>query len=510
MARDWLPYEPVAYEGPVELAADVCVIGTGAGGAVFASEAAEAGLRVVMLEKGGLYTRRDFTQDEETMMPRLFEQGGARTTSDGGIVLLHGSCVGGGTTVNWAICFDPPARVLDKWAEAHGVEDIRLPALAPSLARVRHVLNVQKMLPEEVNENSRLFLRGAEALGLTADRFEHSRTACLGSGFCTLGCAYDRKQSMLVTYVPRAIRRGARLLARAEATGFERTGGEIRAVTGHVTDPATGRRHALRVRASHVAVAAGALGTPRLLAQAGVSSPLLGGNLSLHPTSAVVAVFDHEVRGFEGIHYGAYADDPAGGYVLESVFAYPALAASTMLRAGEAAQRVMHAYTRMAAAIVLVHDEGRGQVHVGGEGPARVDYALHPHDRQHFRRGLRQLVELYLAAGAREVHVPAAAVPPIARGASRAQLDAALERLEVAPNRLALFSAHQMGTAPMAADPARGVTDSFGRVHGLRNVWVADGSLLPTSLGVNPQITIATLADRAAHRLIAEPDSQRR
>ncbi|MEB3224107.1 MAG: GMC family oxidoreductase [Candidatus Sericytochromatia bacterium] len=501
---DWLPYEPVAYEGPVDVEADACVIGTGAGGAVFASELAEAGLRVVLLEKGGLYTRRDFTQDEETMMPRLFEQGGGRTTSDGGIVLLHGSCVGGGTTINWAICFDPPAAVLDRWADAHGVEDIRQAALAPSLAKVRHVLNVQRMLPEELNENSRLFLKGATALGLKADRFEHSRTACLGSGFCTLGCAYDRKQSMLVTYVPRAIRRGARLLASAEATGFERVGDEVRAVTGHVTDPATGRRHPLRVRARHVAVAAGALGTPPLLRLAGVTSPRLGENLALHPTSAVVAVFDHEVRGFEGIHYGAYADDSQGGYVLESVFAYPALAASTMLRAGEAAQRVMKDYTRLTAGIVLVHDEGRGRVHVDGEDPARVDYALHPNDQQHFRRGLRELVALYLAAGAREVHVPAAAVPPIPRGASPGQVEAALAGLSLAPNRLALFSAHQMGTAAMSADPARGVTDSFGRVHGTRNLWVADGSLCPTSLGVNPQITIAALADRAARHLLAE------
>jgi choline dehydrogenase-like flavoprotein len=271
-----------------------------------------------------------------------------------------------------------------------------------------------------------------------------------------------------------------------------------------VTDPTTGERHALRVQARHVAVAAGALGTPPLLQRAGVASPRLGENLALHPTSAVIAVFDHEVRGFEGIHYGAYADDPEGGYVLESVFAYPALAASTMLRAGAAAQRVMQAYTRMAAAIVLVHDEGRGRVHLGGNGPARVDYALHPADQRHLRRGLRQLVELYLAAGAREVHVPAAAVPPIVRGANRAELDAAFARLELAPNRLALFSAHQMGTAAMAADPARGVTDSFGQVHGTRNLWVADGSLLPTSLGVNPQITIAALADRAAHRLLAQ------
>ena len=270
MAEDWLPYEPVAYDRDLELSADAVVIGTGAGGAVFASELAEGGRSVVMLEKGGLFTKKYFNQHERDRVPRLFEEGGARTTSDGGIVILHGSTVGGSTTVNWAICFDPPAGVLDEWSERWKLPDMRLADLRPSLDKVRFVLNVKPLEERELTRNARLFMAGARATGMRAERFEHSRTACVGSGFCILGCAYDRKQSMLVTYVPRAIHHGARLLANAEVTGFERAGDRIAAVVGVLTDPTTGRKFRVRVKAGLVAVAGRAISTPARQARNGL------------------------------------------------------------------------------------------------------------------------------------------------------------------------------------------------------------------------------------------------
>ena len=505
MGAEWLPYGPVAYDRDLELAADACVVGTGAGGAVFASELAEAGKRVVMLEKGGLYTRKDFSQDEATMMPKLFDAAGARTTADGGIVVLHGACVGGGTTVNWAICFDPPEAVLEGWATAHGIPGIRLADLRPSLDKVRFVLNVQKMQPGEVSENGRLFLAGARKLGLTADRFEHSRTACLGSGFCILGCAYDRKQSMLVTYVPRAMRFGATLVSSAEVMGFEREGDRVTAAVGHLTDPASGRTFRLRVRAPLFAVAGGAISTPVLLAKSGLvpASGLNGYNLRLHPTTAVVGLFDHEVRGFEGIHFGAYVSDlEHQGIIIESVFAYPGLMASAMLSGGPLAQRYMQRYAHMAAGIVLLHDDGAGRVSVGPGGQPRVDYVVSARDREKFRTGIKTLARIYFAAGAREVVVPHVSGPVLTR---EADVDRLIDALDLGPNRLATFSAHQMGTTPMGADPQTSVTDPDGRLWGLRNVLVVDGSVMPTSLGRNPQITIAALADRAARRVLADP-----
>jgi choline dehydrogenase-like flavoprotein len=498
---DWMPTVDAAYDRDLELVADVCVIGTGAGGAVLASELAEAGLSVVMLEKGGYHTRKAFNQQERDMMPLLFEEGGARTTKDGGISVLHGTSVGGSTTVNWAICFDPPEAVLEDWATRHGIDRIRLQDLQPSLRKVRRILNVQPIPPEAVNENGRLLLEGARKLGMTGGIFEHNRTQCLSSGFCILGCAYDRKQSMLVTYVPRAIHFGARLLPNAEATEFEREGDRITAVRGVLTHPETGAQYQVSVRAKVFSVSGGAVSTPVLLKQNGLGNAHVGRNLTVHPTTAAVGLFDHDVKAYQGIHFTTYVSDlEPEGILIESIFAYPGLMGSNLFRWGSRAIETMAQYDKMAAAIVLLHDDGRGQVDVDKWGLPEIDYWVNSKDQEKFRKGLDALARIYLAAGAREVLVPHSDGFVI-----RSEADLAhLARMPIVPNRMAVFSAHQMGTAAMGADPDHAATDSWGRLHGMENLFVCDGSLFPSSLGVNPQITIAALGDRTARYLLSE------
>ncbi len=498
---DWMPTVDSAYNRDLDLEADVCVIGSGAGGAVLASELAEAGLSVVILEKGGYHTRKAFNQQERDMMPLLFEEGGARTTQDGAITVLHGSTVGGSTTVNWAICFDPPESVLEDWASNHGIDRIRLADLRQSLSKVRRILNVQPIPPAAVPKNGRLLLEGAAKLGMKAGIFEHNRTQCLNSGFCMLGCAYDRKQSMLVTYVPRALHFGAKLLPHAEATEFDREGDRIAAVRGILSNPATGTKHHFRVRAKVFSVSGGAVSTPVLLQRNGLGNTHVGRNLTLHPTTAAVGVFDHAVNSYQGIHFTTYVSDlETEGILIESIFAYPGMMGSNLFRWGPAAIEAMGLYDRMAAAIVLLHDDGRGEVRADSRGLPEIDYWVNPRDQEKFRKGLRALARIYLAAGAREVIVPHSEGLVIRGEADLPKID----RLRIEPNRMAVFSAHQMGTAAMGADPGKSATDSWGRLHGLENLFVCDGSLFPTSLGVNPQITIAALGDRLACYLRAE------
>jgi len=488
------------YAADLTLTTAVCVIGTGVGGAVLASELAEAGLRVVMLEKGGHYTRRDFNQREADMMPLLYADGGARTTRDGGIVLLHGESVGGGTTVNWGICFDPPADVLKVWGDRHGVDGIGFDVLKPYLGKVRHILNVQRIRAEEVNRNNRLLLSGARALGWHADTFEHNRTGCLQSGFCMLGCAYDRKQGMGITYVPRALHFGARLLPRAEVTGFVNEGNRVVGAAGVLTNSKNGRQFRLRVQAQAFVVAAGAIGTPALLRGAGIwdTGNQLGQNLCIHPTTALLALFDEAVRGHEGIHYSAYCGEfHDQGIVLEGMFAYPGLLGSALFRSGAEAQRILTRYNDAAIAIVLLHDDGRGSVMPGSDGRPVIDYVVSAGDQAKLRQGMKSLARLYFAAGASEVLIPHLE-PVMLRSVQ--ELDR-IDTLSLRPNDLALFSAHQMGTAAMGADVDGSATDSDGRLHGWQNLYVCDGSLFPSSIGVNPQITIATLATRMGDRL---------
>ncbi|HEY9724622.1 MAG TPA: GMC family oxidoreductase [Oscillatoriaceae cyanobacterium] len=498
---EWNPAVDDHYDRDLELDADAIVIGTGAGGAVFASELAEAGKSVIMLEKGAYNTRKDFNQTEKDMMPLLFEDAGARTTKDGNITILHGKTVGGSTTVNWAICFDPPAKVLDEWADTYGVESIRYADLKPHIDKVRFVLNVQKLEPHEVNENGRLLFEGARKIGMQADRFEHSRTKCLGSGFCILGCAYDRKQSMLVTYVPRALHFGAKLYPNAEVLEFERTGDRINAVKGVLTNRHTGAKHRFRATGKLVSVSGGAISTPQTLLRAGIAneSGRLGKNLTLHPTTAIVAVFDHEVKGYQGINYTTYVKDlEPEGIIIESVFAYPGLMGANLYAWGPHAMDVMARYNHLAAAIVLLHDDGRGEVSVDKYGLPVIDYRVSPKDQAKFRRGLKAVARIYFAMGAKKVIVPHSAGVELA---SEAELDK-IDRMALDVDKLATFSAHQMGTAMMGSDPARSVTDSWGKVHGYENLYVVDGSLFPTSIGVNPQISIASLATRCARHVV--------
>lgn len=503
---DWMPAVGADYDRDLELDADAIVIGTGAGGAVLASELAEGGRSVIMLEKGGYNTRKQFNQRERDMFPLLFEEGGARTTKDGGIVVLHGRTVGGSTTVNWAICFDPPARVLDEWADKYGVESIRLADLRPSLDKVRFVLNVQKMLPEEVTRNGQLLLEGAAKLGMKGDRFEHNRTQCVRSGYCILGCAYDRKQTMLVTYVPRALHFGAKLYPNAEVTHFEREGDRITAVTGVLTNPKTNTRHRFRARAKLFSVSGGAISTPQLLLKNNLANGhgRVGENLTVHPTTAAVAVFDEPVRAWDGIHYGSYVSDlEAEGIIIESVFAYPGLMGSALFRWGKEAGDDMAQYDHMAGAIVLLHDDGRGKVSVDGYGQPVIDYWVSARDQAKFKQGLATLARIFFAAGARQVVIPHADGVTLNHPDQIQRID----RLAIEPNRMAVFTAHQMGTAAMGADPSIAVTDSYGRCHDYSNLFVCDGSLFPTSIGVNPQLTIAALADRTARHILA--NSQR-
>lgn len=503
MTREWMPLVDANYDRDLTLSADVCVIGTGAGGAVLASELAEAGRKVVMLEKGGYHTRKDFDQTERTMMPMLFEEGGARTTTDGGIQILHGRCVGGSTTINWAICFDPPPEVTARWEAEHGIPGLRPADLAPSLAKVRRILNVQRLRDDEINPNSQLLLDGAQQLGLAADRFEHNRTACLQSGFCILGCAYDRKQSMLVTYVPRAIHFGARLVPDAEATTLEVRGDRITAVEGTLTNRKTGGRHRFRIEAELVAVAGGAISTPVLLKKNRIrdDSGMLGRNLRLHPTAAAVGAFPDAVNGSQGIQYGTYVSAlERDGVIIEAVFAYPGLMGANLFRWGAPAMALMQRYDDLAAAIVLLHDHASGRVDVDGKGCPAISYELAAGDAGRFREGLKMVARIYLAKGAERVYMPHIAGLSIAREADLDRID----RMAIAPDQFALFSAHQMGTAAMGADPRRSVTDPWGRLHAYRNLYICDGSLFPTAVGVNPQLTIATLADRTARHLAAK------
>jgi choline dehydrogenase-like flavoprotein len=491
------------------LQADVCVIGAGAGGAVAAAELAEGGLNVVVLEQGHSHDPDRFTARPPQMLARLYRDGGQTlTVGTPPIMLPLGSGLGGTTLVNSGTCFRTPPRVLAHWRDEFGL-DVDEQSLRPCFERVERALSVSEVTPELAGANAAVARRGAERLGWSHGYLQRNARGCVGSGVCAFGCPTSAKQHTGITYIPRAERAGARIVtgATVERVLVERG----RAAGGPVSGPsmnAHGGRRAHRRRASGVRarlpsgvglevhtpiviVAAGTIHTPLLLGRSGLGgeSGQLGRNLSLHPATAAFALMDEVVDMAKGVPQSFYVDEFAReGIVFEGVAGPPAYAAMSLPLTGERHARAMSNYRHLAQFGLMVSDSSRGSVH-SLAGQTVIRYDVDDADLQRFRDGLQRMRELLEAAGAREVYLP---LPEGVRP-ERARL-----------RDLKLMAFHPLGTARADARAARGVIDGDLQVHGTEGVYVADGSAVPSSLGVNPQMTIMALATRLAFNLLGE------
>mgnify|MGYP002624141221 CR=1 FL=1 len=492
----------------LELVAEVCVIGSGAGGSVVAKELAEAGRDVVLLEQGGHHTKADFVQREEEMMPMLFEDMGQRATDDQSVLILQGHGVGGSTVHNLCYCLRTPAPILDKWAREDGVRSMGYDAMLPSFERVERMLEVKQIEEHEVNVLNDRIRRGCEALGYHGFVTRHNRTNCLKSGFCMLGCPFDAKKSMLVTYVPAALAAGARLYPNCVARGFEAKGERIAAVTGDVVDARRRPRGRFRVEADVFVLAACAINTPQLLLSNGLanSSGQVGRNLHLHPSVLVAGFYDDEIHGYRGIPQSYYVDefidlekDPNSGFVLMPVFGFPVATAAQLPGFGREHWQIMRDYHRMVGLLVLLHDESAGRVGAGSGSRPSITYDLAPREQALLAAGVQRCVEVLFAGGARKVLVPYASPLWLRPGDD---LRPIAER-GVRKYDLPIASTHPQSTCRMGEDPGRHVVDSWGRAHDVPNLFIADMSLFPSSVGVPPQITTAALGDRVG-RFVAE------
>ncbi len=477
---------------------DACVIGSGAGGAVAAKELAEGGMRVAILEEGDWHDTDEFTARPREMLRLLYRDAGqVATLGEPPIVLPLGRAVGGTTLVNSGTCFRTPPRVLARWRAELGLEALEEEALEPFFRRVERILNVAQVPSELAGENAHVVRRGAERLGWSGDFLYRNVRGCVGSGVCAFGCPSGAKQHVGITYVPRAWAAGATTYTGARAERIEIEHGRARAVTARTRGGGT-----LHVACDTVIVACGAIHTPLLLRRQGIrdASGQLGRNLAIHPATGVRAFMDEEVDMWRGVPQSYYVDEFAGeGLMFEGAAGPPDYMAMSMPGTGALHRARMDRARQLSTFGVMVADTSRGAVGTLAGAP-RIRYDLDAHDTARFRRGLELLTELYWAAGAREVIVPVRGVPPLRDGDS-----GPLRRARVRARDLELMAFHPLGTAAMGADPARSVVDPNGCVHGVRGLYVADAAAVPGALGVNPQITIMTLATRLAFHLLGAP-----
>ncbi|HEY0779148.1 MAG TPA: GMC family oxidoreductase N-terminal domain-containing protein [Gemmatirosa sp.] len=507
-------------QGELRRTADVVVIGSGAGGAVVAARLAEAGREVVVLESGGLWTAADFTEREADLTERLYADQGLRATEDLGIAILQGDTVGGSTTVNWMATLRPDAHVREEWARRFGLDVATNGALDAALDRVWTDVHARPMPDDAHSANNRLLLDGAAALGWRTRALDLNARGCVRSGFCGLGCRYDAKQGTLMTYVPRALAAGATVYADATADRVTVLGPNHRRGVKRVVATIRGRdtRAAcatLTVDAPTVVLAAGAVGTPALLQRSGLGGGGVGRYLRLHPTTAVTGHYDREVNGSTGVPMSTICDEFSGtgangyGFWLQTPPLHPMLAAVATAGFGRDHFAIARDYLRTGAILALVRDgadlaQSNGSVSVDRRGRTRIRYRLGPTDARHLREGMAAAARIHLAAGADEARTLHTR-PVVAR--TTADVDEILRR-STAPNDLSVFSAHVNGTCRLGRDPRTSGASSdphrFGERHGAGGVHVADGSLLPTGVGVNPQATIMAMGHLVAGGLVAQ------
>ncbi len=502
-------------DGDTHRSADVVVIGTGAGGAVAAARLAEAGLEVVVLEEGGYFSAADFSEQEAPLAEQLYADGALRATDDLAVQLLQGRAVGGSTTINWMIMLRTPDFVLDEWQRRFGLHDYTSAAMASAFERVEREVNAQPVPEDAHSPNNRVILDGAKQLGWRATTATINAKGCVRSGFCGIGCRYDAKQGTLLTYIPRALGFGATLYSDARVERIEireRDSGTGTAPRKRVH--AAVRRgstsHQLTIDAPLVVVAGGAVGTPVLLQRSGLGGGGVGRFLRLHPTTATVGVFDREIVGSSGIPLSTMCDEHLQwqqsdyGFWLECPPFLPGLGAVAVSGFGPSHASLMQQFTRLSSVIALTRDgaeveHSSGGVQLQHNGDVSIRYELAAADAVRVQASIEAAARLQLAAGAREVHTLHAR-PMIVRN------DADLlhvRRAPVSANRLTLFSAHVNGTCRMGTNASIAGCTPDGERFGARGVYVADGSLLPTALGVNPQSTIMALATIVSERIAA-------
>ena len=504
--------------GELSLRADVVIVGSGAGGAVAAARFAEAGREVIILEEGEYCHAPDFTEIESDTIPRFFADQAMRTTTDGAIALLQGGVVGGGTTVNWMLMLRTPDRVLDEWRREHGITELGPDVMHPELDRIEQEVHARVVPDDAHSPSNRILLDGARALGWRARAVAINAAGCVRAGTCALGCRYDAKQSALLTYLPRAFAAGAFLYTNARVERMEiaersTNGGTppLKRVHAAVHDRDSGTVSAqLTVEAPIVILAAGAVGTPAILQRSGLGGGGVGRYLRLHPTSGIMGRFSREMYPMAGVPQTTICDefidrDGNGyGFWIEVPGLPLALASAAFGGFGPAHRHYMAALPNVVPFIVLTRDGSgedgsQGAVWVDRRGDVRVRYRMGRADRANLAAGVEAAARIQLASGADEVatlHTPAIRVTN-ERDLTR------LRDASYAPNRVTLLSAHVNGTCRMGTRPATSGTTPEGERHGVRGLYVLDGSLLPTSLGVNPQETIMALSSVLAGRIIA-------
>lgn len=497
-----------------QFATDIVIIGSGAGGGIAAEQLAQAGFKVLLLEEGAYYSRDDFVMQERWAYPQLYQEGAARKTRDQAIGILQGRTVGGSTTVNWTTSIRTPKPTLDYWHTEFGVNFSGADDLTPYFEMAEQRLNIQPW-PMPPNANNTKLQQGCQTLGWQYTVINRNVNGCANLGYCGMGCPINAKQSMLVSTIPAAMALGATLISRISVRKLNWQGDSITGLDAVPVDQYFQPRSDVRIhiKAKHYIVAAGAIGSPALLLRSKVPNPSgrLGKHTYLHPTVISGALFEEAINGHSGAPQSIYSDQfvwpdnsDKAGYKLEVPPLHPVLMATRLTGTGGQHAALMRQFNHLQVTIALLRDgfhpqSQGGTVQLDAAQQPVLDYPISDYLWQGMREALLSMAELQFAAGAKQVL-------PIHHDANLynnwGEAKRAILALPMQALKQTVVSAHVMGGCNMSTSVANGVVNQNGRHHQLHNLSVFDGSILPTSLGANPQLTIYALVWRNCQQLI--------
>jgi choline dehydrogenase-like flavoprotein len=501
---------PDVITGPVLEQADVCIIGSGSAGSVIAMEMAMAGYAVVVLEEGGPFTGPDFNKKERDMLAAMYRQ---RYSDDLSILFYQANCLGGGPVINMADCVRTPDAVFQMWAKNYGIDDISPARMSAYFDKAEAILKTDKIKDTQLNRNNRVLKDGSTSLGYRGDTFHTNRIHCVECGFCPFGCPYDSKHTTMLNYLPAALAAGAQLYVYARADRIEQKDGKAWRVTGAILNPATKRKKAaVEVRAKIIVLAANTINSAQILLNSAIGneSGLVGKNLLVQPHTMVSALFDEELKGYRGIPQAYFCDEfekideDAGlsGFRLEGGFTTPGLVSTMLPGFGHELKERMTRYNNMANVVVLVYDQPCGQVTLNKYGRPVISYQMAEATRTTMMAGMREAAQVLFAAGAREVMF-AHEVPAVITDPSELSI---IEQRGIEPCSQLVASFHMQGTCRMGADPATSVVDSYLESHTVKNLFVVDASVSPSTVSSHNMLAIMAIAHRTADYIITNKE----
>lgn len=494
--------------------ADIVIIGSGAGGGTAAEILAKAGFNIIIVEAGPLKSSSHFNMEEQRAYNNLYQSSAAMKTSDSSIAILQGRAVGGSTTVNWTTSLRTPTKTLDYWSSEKSVTGLSATALNPWFELMEKRLNI-KTWTTPPNSNNRVLQQGCEKLGWQYSDVKRNVKQCINIGYCGMGCPVNAKQSMLVTTLPSALDEGATLVSQVKMTQLEFAKESVYAMVGQaVNDEFKANGIKVTFKAKHFILAAGAIHTPVLMMRSLVADPyeLVGRNTFLHPSLFSLAKFDTDINAHSGAPQSIVSDEflwPKDkneiGYKLEVPPIHPVMLATKSLGFGQEHFDLMKSFNQIQATIALMRD-GFNNESLGGrlsltDSGFSLDYPLNDTFWRAARKAYLSMAELQFAAGAK-------CVLPMNDGVkyvnSWHEAKQTILNMSLKPLTTLVGSAHVMGGCPMGEDKKFSMVDCYGRSHYLENLSVMDGSIFPTSLGANPQLTIYAIIARNATKLAAE------